>query len=383
MIPLCNPRAQYRSMKGEIDSAVQRVMDSGRYIGGDEVESFEREFAEYLGIHHAHCVGVSSGTTALRLALDALNVGRGDKVIVPAFTFFATAEVVSRAGATPVFVDVRTRTGCLDPDRVEEELKRWQGDVKAIIVVHLYGHPAEMSAFVELGKRYGVPIIEDACQALGAEYLGKKVGTIGDFGCFSFFPSKTLGCMGDGGLVVTQDEGLCWVTSELRDHGRDRYGHHINVGTNGRLGALQAAILRAKLPYLPIWIAQRNELADYYRSGLSECSGVVQMHQGITEDLRAAWNYYTIRLPWLNFGPTPSLLRDHLAQQGILSQAYYHTPIHLQPAYRETKVRSEQGDLSLTERLSREVLSLPIYPELTNERVDTVVDAVKNFFKDE
>jgi dTDP-4-amino-4,6-dideoxygalactose transaminase len=380
-IPILDLTRQYQAIKPEIDAAICRVLESGRFILGPEVEAFEAEIAEYLGVKHA--IGVASGTDALLLALKALGIGPGDAVIVPTFTFFATAGAVHNLGATPVFVDIDPYTFNLDPADVRRVLTTDHGQwtrPKAVIPVHLYGQPADMDEIMAIAHEYGLYVVEDAAQAIGAEYSGqrtthhgptRKAGTIGHLGCFSFFPTKNLGAYGDGGLVVTNDDELAEQVRMLRVHGsKPKYYHHM-VGTNSRLDALQAAILRAKLPHLADWTAARKRLADRYDELLSGLDGIVLPCRA--PNRTHVFHQYTIRIP----GGKRDSLRSFLAERGVGTEVYYPLPLHLQPCFRHLGYK--EGDLPESERACREVLSLPMFPELREEEVEYVAREVANW----
>ncbi|MGQ9700816.1 MAG: DegT/DnrJ/EryC1/StrS family aminotransferase [Candidatus Bipolaricaulaceae bacterium] len=378
-IPILDLTRQYRAIQPEIDAAIRRVLESGRFILGPEVEGFEREIAEYLQVTHA--LGVASGTDALLLALKALGIGPGHGVIVPSFTFFATAGVVANVGATPIFADIDPKTYNISVESVSRILR---GEfrfvphlsrlaIKALIPVHLYGQPADMDEIMALAKEYKLYVVEDVAQAIGAGYRGRKVGTIGHLGCLSFFPTKNLGAYGDGGMVVTDDEGLAERVRMLRVHGsKPKYYHHL-VGTNSRLDALQAAILRAKLPHLPEWTGSRQRLADRYDEFLHDLDGLVVPHRA--PDRTHIFHQYTIRV----LNGKRDALRAYLAERGIATEVYYPLPLHLQPCFRD--LGYTEGDLPESERASREVLSLPMFPELTDEELAYVAGEIKRFFE--
>lgn len=383
-VPILDLTRQYETIKPEIDVAISRVLSSGRFILGPEVEAFEREIAEYVGVKHA--IGVASGTDALLLSLKALGIGPGDKVIVPSFTFFATAGVVHNVGATPVFADIDPKTFNLDPASVRRILESPPANptnptnpmnptnsiVKAIIPVHLYGQPADMDEIMEIAKEYNLYVIEDAAQAIGAEYRRRKVGTIGDLGCFSFFPTKNLGAYGDGGMVITNDDKLAERVRILRVHGsKPKYYHHI-VGTNSRLDAIQAAILRVKLPHLDEWTAARQKIADIYDALLGNVRGLKTPYHAL--DRTHIFHQYTIRV----LDGRRDELRDYLKEQGIGTQVYYPLPLHLQKCFQDLGYK--EGDLPESERASQEVLSLPVFPELTEGEISHVVDKIRSVF---
>ena len=343
------------------------------------MEAFEGEIAEYLRVKHA--IGVASGTDALLLSLKAIGIGPGDGVIVPSFTFFATAGVVANVGATPVFADIDPQTFNINTESVREILPHPPSPVtrhasrvtkiKAIIPVHLYGQPADMDEIMRLAKEYDLYVIEDAAQAIGAEHKSRKVGTIGHLGCFSFFPTKNLGAYGDGGLVVTNDDELAEKVRMLRVHGsKPKYYHHM-VGTNSRLDALQAAILRVKLGHLDDWTESRRKIAYRYDALLADIPGIVTPYRA--PDRTHTFHQYTVRV----LGGKRDALQTYLKKRGISTQVYYPLPLHLQPCFRDLGYR--EGDLPESERASREVLSLPMFPELTEEEQDYVVQAIKAF----
>ena len=373
-IPILDLTRQYRAIRSEINSAILRVLESGRFILGPEVEEFEKEIASYLGAKHA--IGVASGTDALLLSLKALGIGPGDKVIVPSFTFFATAGAVVNAGAEPVFADIDPLTYNIDPGHVRGLLDEGglAGKVKAIIPVHLYGQPADMDELMRIAAEHDIYVIEDAAQAIGAEYKGRKVGTIGHLGCFSFFPTKNLGAYGDGGLVVTNDDELAEKVRMLRVHGsKPKYYHHL-VGTNSRLDALQAAILRVKLPHLNEWTLARQKIAARYDELLGDIAAIKLPYRA--PDRTHIFHQYTIRV----LNGQRDALRRHLKEEGIGTQIYYPLPLHLQPCFRSLGYK--EGDLPESERASGEALSLPMFPELSEEELAQVAACVRNFFRD-
>jgi len=371
-IPILDLKRQYQSIKSEIDSAIARVIESGQFILGPEVEAFERAVAQYLGVKHA--IGVASGTDALWLALKAANIGPGDRVIVPSFTFFATAGAVCNVGATPIFADIDPQTFNIDPDSVRNLLEsnaQIREKTKAIIPVHLYGQPAEMDEILELAQRYELTVIEDAAQAIGARYKDRTVGTLGHLGCFSFFPTKNLGAYGDGGLVVTNDDALAERVRMLRVHGsKPKYYHHI-VGTNSRLDALQAAILRVKLAHLDEWTRARQHIAAQYDTAFSQLKGLTVPYRA--PERTHIYHQYTIRV----LGGRRDALQKFLKEHGISTEIYYPLPLHLQPCFAHLGYR--EGQLPESERASREVLSLPIFPELTMEEQERVIKAIQKF----
>lgn len=359
-IPLLDLKAQYYSIKDEIDKAVFEVLESGGFILGERVAQFEGELAKYCQAQSA--IGVASGTDALYLALMACGIGAGDEVITTPFTFAATAEVITLAGARPVFVDIDPKTYNIDPARIEECIT---ANTKAIIPVHLYGQPAAMDEILELARTYNLRVIEDCAQAIGAEYKGKRVGSIADLGCLSFFPAKNLGAYGDAGAVVTNDEELAETIRMLRVHGsREKYIHKL-IGTNSRLDTLQAAILKVKLNHLDLWIEARREIARAYNDLLGS-SGVIIPYE--EREVRHVYNQYTIRVK------RREGVMAHLSSKGVASAIHYPIPLHLQEAFRYLGYK--EGDLPLSEEVSLEVLSLPIYPELRGDQIEFVAEVI-------
>src|SRR3954469_23750549 len=363
-VPLLDLQGQYAPLREEILAAVARVCDSQRFIGGAEVEAFEREIAGYIGVPHA--IGLSSGTDALLVALMALGIGPGDEVITPTFSFFATAGAVSRVGATPKFVDVDRLTCNVDPDAVKSAIGR---RTRAMIPVHLYGQCADMDPILELGRRSNVTVIEDAAQAIGATCRGRQAGSMGKIGCFSFFPSKNLGAFGDAGLLTTTDDALAHEVRLLRNHGAEPKYYHKRIGGNFRLDALQAAVLRVKLPHLERWSEMRRANADRY-DGLFRDSAVADR---VTLPARAPdrnhiFNQYVVRVP------NRDAVRAHLERAGIGSEIYHPVPFHLQDCF--TPLGYRKGAFPAAEAAAAETLALPIYGELTESQQRAVVDAI-------
>jgi dTDP-4-amino-4,6-dideoxygalactose transaminase len=362
MLLCSNPRAQYLAHKDEIDAAVARVLDGGRYILGAEVEAFENEFAEYMGA--ASALGVGSGTEALHVALAACGVGQGDEVVTVSHTAVATVAAIELCGARPVFVDIRPDTFTMDVARLEAALGP---RTKAIVPVHLYGHPADIVDIVAIAKRRGLRVVEDCAQAHGASVAGRKVGTFGDVGCFSFYPTKNLGALGDGGAVTTNDPDLARKMRLLREYGwSERYVSDI-PGWNTRLDELQAAILRVKLRHLDENNAARRRVAAAYAAGL-DGSGLVLPNE--SAGVAAVYHLYVVRS-----GRRDALI-EHLRSRGIAALVHYPVPVHWQPAYRQ---RAPAAGLPATERAAAEVLSLPMYPELRKVDIDTVIEAARRF----
>ncbi len=363
MIPLVDLVAQYHSIKNEIDAAVNATLESGHFILGPAVTRFEESIASYLGVDHA--IGLASGTDALVLALRALNIGAGDEVIIPAYTFFATAGTVMSVGATPVFVDVDPSTYEIDVAEIETRITP---GTKAIIPVHLYGHPADMDPVMELARAHGLKVIEDNAQGFGAEYKGRKTGSIGDIGCLSFFPTKNLGAFGDGGMVVTNDSALAERMRMLRTHGWKKKYYSEEVGYNSRLDALQAAILQAKFPHVDAWNEKRREIAERYSEQLASLRVTVPME---CEWGRHVYHLYVIR------SDRRDELQAFLKQKGIASEVYYPLPPHLSVPCR--KFGYKEGQFPFAEQASRETLALPLYPELSGTQQDEVVNAIRDF----
>jgi dTDP-4-amino-4,6-dideoxygalactose transaminase len=370
-VPLFDIKPQNTALATELQAAFARVLASGQFILGAEVQNFERQCADYLGVRHA--LGVSSGTDAILLALMALGIGPGDEVICPSFTFFATAGCVARTGATPVFCDVRADSFNLD---VADAARRITPRTKAIMPVHLYGQAADMTALNELAQRHGLRVIEDAAQAVGATQGGRHVGGLGDFGAFSFFPTKNLGAFGDAGLLTTNDDALAQRAALLRNHGAHPKYYHQFVGGNFRLDAVQAALLAVKLPLLDGYAQRRTANAARYTEHFAKLPGV-----GVRLLLPAAqpgnghtWNQYTLRLPGAG---RREALRDWLAARQIGTEISYPVPLHAQACF--AAQRQTDTDLPVSARLAGEVLSLPIFPELTAAQQDEVIAAVSEF----
>ncbi|MEW6323935.1 MAG: DegT/DnrJ/EryC1/StrS family aminotransferase [Nitrospirota bacterium] len=363
MIRCSNPLAHYRAHKAEIDKAIGRVLDHGWYVLGEEVRAFESEFAIYTGAVHG--VGVGSGTEALHAALVACGVGPGDEVITVSHTAVATVAAIELAGAMPVLVDIEPDYYTLDPDQLKPAIS---SRTKAIVPVHLYGQPANLEPILSIAREHGLRVIEDCAQAHGAVYRGRRVGALGDMACFSFYPTKNLGALGDGGMVLTNDAGLAERTRLLREYGwAERYVSH-RPGWNSRLDELQAGVLRVKLGHLDADNAARQRLAALYDERLADCELVLPKRR---PEATHVYHLYVVRLPQRNH------LRAFLKNSQIEGIVHYPVPIHLQPAYRG-RLRS-RGALPETERAAREVLSLPIYPELGEREVQAVINAVQAF----
>lgn len=360
-IPLVDLKAQYAAIHPEIDAAMRRVVTNASFILGEEVASFEREFASFCRINH--CVGVASGTAALHLALLACGIGPGDEVVTTAHTFISTAQAVSRTGAKPVFVDIEKNGYNMDPDQVEGAITP---RTKALLPVHLYGQPADMGSMMEIARRHHLRVIEDAAQAHGAEYHGKRVGTLGHVACFSFYPGKNLGAYGDGGAVVTGDAEIADRVRLLRNHGRKGKYEHLVEGYGERLDALQAAILRAKLPYLEGWNERRRRHAGRYRQMLA---GLPLMLQADVQDTSPVYHLFVVRTE------SRDELQARLKAEGIETGIHYPIPLPLQQVYRHLGYKA--GDFPRTEQAAREILSLPLFPEMTDPEMDRIVEAIK------
>jgi dTDP-4-amino-4,6-dideoxygalactose transaminase len=361
MIPLVDLKAQYASIKPEIDAAIQAVLDSTAFVQGPQVRSFEEAFAAFCGVRHA--VGVQSGTAALHLALMACGIGPDDEVIVPSMTFTATAEMIGRLGARPVFVDVEPQTCNLDPAAMRAAVT---DQTFAVIPVHLYGQPAEMDAILEVAREHDLCVIEDAAQAHGAEYRGRRAGSLGDLAIFSFYPGKNLGAYGDAGAVVTDDSTLAERMRLWRDHGRQSKYEHLVEGFNYRLDTLQAAVLEVKLRRLEDWNAARRYNAELYRQHLANLPVELPTE---ADDVRSVYHLFVIRTA------ARDAVLAHLRSRGIGAGVHYPIPLHLQPAYSHLGYRV--GDLPAAEAAASEVLSLPMYPELTEEQVVQVAEALQ------
>jgi dTDP-4-amino-4,6-dideoxygalactose transaminase len=368
-VPLLDLSAQNGPLHAELQEALMRVVRSNHFILGEEVEAFESEVARCVGA--AHAIGVSSGTDALLVAMMALGIGPGDEVITSPFSFFATAGCIARLGARPVFVDIEQDSFNIDPTQVEAAITN---KTRAIMPVHLFGQAADLPRLQRICQTHAVPMIEDAAQSLGASAGELRVGAVGTFGCFSFFPSKNLGCFGDGGLVTTNDAALAARVRMLRSHGAEPRYYHKLVGGNFRLDALQAAVLRVKLPQLERWTQGRRENAARYDQWLGQ-AGLPAARLRTPRRLYAghAYNQYTIATD------ARDALREHLRAQQIGCEIYYPLPLHLQECFRD--LGHEPGNFPRAERAAREVLSLPVYPELGEVHQRRVVDAVVDFLR--
>lgn len=391
-IPLIDLRAQYNSISKELDKATIDVLSSAAYIMGKNVTEFEKEFANYIGTKHA--ISVGNGTDALVIALKALGIGEGDEVITSTFTYFASAECISAVGATPVFVDVEKDTFNIDPDKIEEKITE---RTKAIIPVHIFGQSADMDKINIIAKKHNLKVIEDACQAVGAKYKGKMIGTLSDVACFSFFPTKNLSCAGDGGMIVTSDDNVATIAIALRTHGSGETGqkaynllnniteevvtsksgddtvynplkyYNYLIGYNSRLDAIQAAILRVKLPYLDKWNSRRKEIAKIYDEELIDSNVITPI---VREENDTVYHQYVLQ------SDNREEMLAKLKEKGIATGVYYPVPLHLQKVY--TDLGYKEGDMPVAEYLSHRTFAIPVYPELSEEQIQYIVDSIKN-----
>lgn len=385
---------QYKLIQAEVEKAVCEQMSSGMYIGGKAVADFEKKFAAYIGVKHA--ISVNSGTDALVIALKALGIKPGDEVITTPFTFFATAETIAMVGAVPVFVDVEEDSYNIDPDKIEEKITE---KTRAILPVHIFGQTADMERIMEIAARHHLVVIEDACQAVGATVLGKKAGSIGDIGCFSFFPTKNLGAFGDGGMITTNDDDVATVCRAYKEHGMAQNGakaryilegvedelagtaspdglynpykyYNYLIAYNSRLDAIQARVLDIKLDYLDKFNARRAEIAAFYNGELGSCEGITLPK--VRENMTPVWHQYAFRCA------QKDAMGNFLASRGVGSAAFYPVPLHLQKAF--GYLGYQEGDLPVAEMLSKQTVCLPIFPELTQEELDYIVTSIREFF---
>ncbi len=369
-VPLIDMQRQYAALEGELTAAIQRVCSSGRFVLGPDCQDLERAVAEYCQAKHA--IACASGSDALLLALMACNVGPGDEVIVPSYTFFATASAVTRLGARPVFVDIEPASFNIKPAAVEAAITP---ATQAIIPVHLYGQCAEMDPIMKIAERHGLTVVEDAAQAIGAEYQGRRAGSIGQMGCLSFYPTKNLGGFGDGGMLTTNDDQFADKLRLLRVHGmQPRYYHRV-LGINSRLDSIQAAVLNVKLPHLNRWTELRQQHATRYTElfRAAGLEGTVTLPLAL-ENRRHVWNQYIIRIA----NGRRDALREHLSQKKIGTEIYYPVPLHQQQCFAFLGVRP--GSLPETERAAQETMALPIFPELTVAEQTLVVQEIGAFF---
>ncbi len=363
MIPIFDSKRQYEQIGTEVETAVCEVLRSGSYILGKNTKALEQELAEYSDAKYS--LGLNSGTDALHLALRALDIGIGDEVITSAFTFVATTEAIGIVGATPVFVDIDSETYNIDPMKIEAAITP---RTKAILPVHLYGQPCDMDIIMDIAKRHNLYVIEDACQAIGATYKGKKVGSFGDFGCFSFYPTKNLGAMGDGGLITMNSEELRDRVIALRNHGGAVRYYHDEIGVNSRLDEIQAAILRIKFNYLDEWNSKRREKAAIYNELFASCSDIITPVE--LDNTYCIYHQYTVKVP----NRDETFEKMHAA--GIGAMLYYPVPLHLQKVH--SHLEQGKGSLPITEKNTEIVMSLPMFPELTREEQETVASTLIN-----
>jgi dTDP-4-amino-4,6-dideoxygalactose transaminase len=381
-IPFLDLKVQYRQIEAELKPLLEDIMANGAFIGGPQVSAFEEEFAAFCG--GGHCVGLNSGTDALRFALIAAGIGSGDEVITVPHTFIATTEAISQAGAKPVFVDIDPQTCCMDPVRLREFIERSCSvdpstrrlfnqstgcHVRAIIPVHLYGQPADMDPIMETARKHNLKVIEDACQAHGALYKGRLAGSIGLAGCFSFYPGKNLGAFGDAGAVVTRDGNLANTIRMLREHGQSRKYYHDMEGYTGRLDAVQAAVLRLKLRRLPAWNRARRENAKLYDRLLSDIPGVTVVREA--PSAQSVYHLYVILVD------DRDGLQKHLTQKGIGTGLHYPLPLHLQKAYAHMGLKN--GVFPVSELTAERLLSLPMFAELTPPQIEYVTGCIKEY----
>ena len=390
-IPLIDLKAQYKSISEDLDRVTKEVLSSASYIMGNNVTGFEKEFAEYIGVKHA--ISVGNGTDALVIALKSLGIGAGDEVITTPFTFFATAETISAVGAIPVFVDVEKDTFNINPAKIEEKIT---SKTKAIVPVHIFGQSAKMDEINEIAKKHNLKVIEDACQAIGGKYKNRKIGTLGDVACFSFFPTKNLGCAGDGGMIVTDDDNVATIAKALRTHGSGENGqkaynllnniteevatvqnaddtvynplkyYNYLIGYNTRLDAIQAAILRVKLPHIDSWNAKRRGIAQIYDEKLEDTDLVTPF---ISEENEPVYHMYIIQ------SENREAMLSKLKEKGVATGVYYPVPLHLQKVYKNLGYK--EGDMPVSEYLSHRTFAIPVYPELTEEEVNYIVESIR------
>ena len=364
-VPYLDLRAQIKPLRAEIDAAIARALDNCTFCLGPDVVQFEKDFATFCGAQHA--LGFNSGTSALHVAMLLLGVGPGDEVITTPYTFIATSWAISYCGAKPVYADIDDATFNLDPQQLERSITP---RTKAILPVHLYGQPFDADAIAAICRKHNLPLIEDACQAHGAKYKGKMAGTLGDISCFSFYPAKNLGACGEGGALVTNNPAFAARARSLREHGSTVRYHHDEVGFNYRLEGIQGAVLGVKLKHLDKWTQERRRVASRYAELLAETPLKLPV---VTAGNESAWHLYTVR------HPRRDELKKFLDENGIGNAVHYPMPLHLQKAY--AHLGHQPGDFPVAEKASREVLSLPMFPELTDAQIQRVADAVKGFFR--
>lgn len=363
-VPFLDLKVQYKQIEQDVLPMMTKTMANGAFVGGPQVADFETEFAKFCD--SKYCVGLNSGTDALRFALMATGVGSGNEVITVPNTFIATTEAISQVGATPVFVDIYPDTCNMDVSRIEGKITE---KTKAIIPVHLYGQPADIEPILEIAQRHGIHVIEDACQAHGALYKGRKAGSLGAVGCFSFYPGKNLGAYGEGGAIVTQNENIANKIRMIRDHGQEKKYFHQMEGYNGRLDAIQAGVLRIKLKRLDNWNQSRRENAAHYNEVLSEIAGVTIPVEA--DFARSVYHLYVILVD------KREKLQDFLNSKDIATGLHYPLPLHLQQAY--AHLGYKEGDFPVTEEVAGRLLSLPMFPELTRDQIEVVASSIKEF----
>jgi dTDP-4-amino-4,6-dideoxygalactose transaminase len=367
-IPIVNLKKQISPIRAEIDTAIKKIIDNADFVFGKEIDNFEGEVAKYCNVKHA--VGVSNGTDAIRLALVSVGIQYGDGVICPAFTYYATAGAIASIGAIPVFVDIEPDTYNISIANIEEILKQKKDKkIKAIIPVHLYGQCADMDSIIRISKKYSLKIIEDAAQAFGAEYKGKKAGTIGDCGAVSFFPGKNLGAFGDAGIVLTNSKIVYEKLKILRNQGNRKKYNHLLLGYNNRLDTIQAAVLNVKLKYLPSWNKKRQVNAEYFNEKLKDEEVKTPFVPNYTTHI---YHQYVLRLNY----PSKKLV-EHLNSKGIDSRVYYPKPLHLQKCFQYRGYK--RGDFQESEKASIQTLAIPVHPELTKKEMDYIISSIKDF----
>lgn len=381
-VPIMDLKRQYEMIKDEIDEAIQKTIDSCAFVAGEKVREFENSFANYCGIKHA--IGISTGTGAIYVALKALDIGRHDAVITVPYTFIATAEAISFTGATPIFVDIKDDSCTIDPEKIKEYIEEkceWvekkgvlrdqekKLNVKAIVPVHLYGQPADMDPIMEIAKKYGLAVIEDAAQAHGAIYKEKKAGSIGTLGAFSFYPSKNLGAYGQGGMVICDDDQLAEKVRMLIDHGQKERYYHEFEGWNYKMDGFQASILNVKLNYLDDWNEDRRHNAHYYNELLNGLEKIITPKE--MAYARHIYHLYVVRVP------DRDNFQSFLKENGVGTGIHYPIPLHLQKAYKHLNYK--EGDFPISEKCSREVVSLPMFPELTHQEIEYVCRIIKEW----
>lgn len=362
-VPFVNLTRHHNTIKNELQNSFERVLSHSQFILGEEVKQLESEIASYVGVKHA--IGVSNGTNGLMLSLKACDIGPGDEVITTPFTFIATAEVITTVGATPVFCDIDTDTYNIDSDLIQSKVTR---KTKAIIPVHLYGQAADMDAIMQISRASNIKIVEDMAQAIGAKYKNKMVGTFGDCACISFFPTKNLNALGDGGMILTSDGDIDKKIRQLRVHGASKKYHHDMIGYNERLDGLQAAFLRVKLPLLDKWNAKRREIADFYANNLKD---IVRIPQILTDNI-SIYHQYSI------LTEKRDQLKQFLADNGVGTEIHYPKCLHQQDAFKYLGYK--EHDFPVAESVAKEVLSLPIHQDLTREEIQYVVDMIRKFY---